>query len=223
MAQGQHEDTAGEWTEPADAATTSATEETLGLRTSPLPGRGPGCSAGPRPSRPSAGVPRPRGTLPGFRTRPARTPALTVYRVPDCYFFCCFSFFLFSFFKSFFSGGRDRHPFPASPERDARPQAPQSRRPAERGAALPPAASAPGGWVPPGGGGRGGAGGRRGGRAARRPPPHRPPPSPVSVFLSLVGGGGNGGWWVVAPAAAAVRDDEFLLRVERGQPGRLSL
>lgn len=47
--------------------------------------------------------------------------------------------------------------------------------------------------------------------------------NPVSVFLSLVGGGGNGGWWVVAPAAAAVRDDEFLLRVERGQPGRLSL
>lgn len=214
MAQGLHEDTAREWSEPADTATTSATEETLGLRTSPLPGRGPGLLSGSRPSRPSAGASPPGRTLQGLGSALSDW-ILIIYCV--IYYFSC---------------GRGTHLL-CPPERDERPWLRGGRSPASGVSAARPSRlrpSAPGGWVPAGRRGllaaAGGWVGRAGGPAASSstvPPTSTPPPSPVSVFLSLVGGGGNGGWWVVAPAAAAVRDDEFLLRAERGQPGRLSL
>lgn len=177
MAQGLHEDTAREWFEPADTATTSATEETLGLRTSPLPGRGPGLLSGSRPSRPSAGA-SPRGrTLQGLGSALSDS-TLIIYCV--IYYFSC---------------GRGTHPL-CPPDRDERPRAPrrpQSGQRGERGTALPPPALGSGrlgagraAGAARGGGGVGGEGGRPGGLLFHGPPNQHPPALP-GVCVSLSG------------------------------------
>lgn len=177
MAQGRHEDTAREWSEPADAATTSATEETLGLRTSPLPGRGPGLLSRFSPFPPLC------GRLPARESPPG--PGICPLGLDFNYLLCNLLYFLVA----------GAH-IPSVPERDGRPRAPrrpQSGPRGERGAALPPPALGPGrlgagraAGTARGGGGVGGEGGRPGGLLFHRPPNHHPPALP-GVCVSLSG------------------------------------
>lgn len=179
-AQGRHGDTAGEWSEPADAAATSATETTPGLRTSPLPGRGPGLLSRLAPFPPLCGRLPARGTRPGL--------GLCRLRLDFPYLLCNLLFFVWK-----------RNTFPLSPKegRASLGSAAPAVRPAGRARRGPPA-SGPrprAAGCRPGGGGcsrrrrRRRRGGGWGGRAARRPPllppPQPPPPALPGVCFSL--------------------------------------
>lgn len=165
LAQGQHGDTTREWTEPADAAATSATQETLGLRTSPLPGRGPGLLSRFSPFPPL------RGRLPAGENPPGL--GLCRLRLYFDYLLCNLLFFSWKGHTSPRSSG------------EGRASAGSAVRPAGRAQRGPPA-SGPrpraAGCRPGGGGCSRRRGGGWGGRAARRPPlpppPQPPPPRP---------------------------------------------
>ena len=167
MAQGRHEDTAREWSEPADAATTSATEETLGLRTSPLPGRGPRLLSRFSPFPPLCGRLSARENPPGL--------GLCPLGLDFNYLLCNLLFFLVA----------GAH-IPSVPQRGTSVRGLRGGLiPAGRASAtLPPPALGPGrlGAGRAAGAARGGGGGGWGGLAARRPPlpppPQPPPPRP---------------------------------------------
>lgn len=131
-AQGQHGDTTREWTEPADAATTSATEKTLGLRTSQLPGRGPGLLSRFSPFPPL------RGRLPAGENPPGL--GLCRLRLYFDYLLCNLLFFLVegAHVPSVLRRGTSVRGL-RSPARGASAARPSRLRP-----------SAPGGWVPAG-------------------------------------------------------------------------
>lgn len=149
----------------------------LGLRTSPLPGRGPGLLSGSRPSRPSAGASPPGRTLQGLGASPLG--------LGFNYLLCNLLFFLVKGHTSSLSPREGR----TSAGSAAAAVRPAGRAPT----VLPPPARGPGrlgaGWAvgaARGGGGVGGEDGRPGGLLFHCPSNQHPPALP-GVCVSLSG------------------------------------